>query len=284
MKKISHEELSVLKSPLDLAALSIEGDTLKSATGATFQLKSGVPVLLSDKYKDLIATFETMYVSKGEPWDYSSRAVEQVRHVYVVEKAKELIGNGQRILDLGCALGQLTHLLQGVAPEVWAMDISPTAAVKAEQILSERTNWPGFKVLAGSATELPFADSSFRVVLLSDGLVGWELNKELQMQALHQVQRVLEPGGYAILTDYLHPRDFESHKAHVLKGPLKYVQSDFLGDRVGFQIANNFKPVSHIWPFKPVLGSLPFNQFLSSVSKPFGPSMSKHLSIILQKA
>ncbi|MBC7397709.1 MAG: class I SAM-dependent methyltransferase [Bdellovibrionales bacterium] len=206
-----------------------------------------------------------------------------MRHFYVTEKTKEMIGTGQRVLDIGCALGQLTHLLKGVAREVWCMDISPTAAIKAHQNLAQMTSWSGFKVIAGSATELPFADATFKILLLSDGLVGWELSPELQLDVLKEVHRVLEPGGFAILTDYLNPRDFEKHKNHVLKGPLKFIKTEFLGDRIGFQLANNLKPFSDIWPISSILGSFAFNKFLSRISIPLGPSMSKHMSIILQK-
>ena len=283
LQNITEHDLKILRCPTTRASLTLTGDSLKSEKGESFSVRSNVPILLSEKFKSFIETFESKYTLQNEPWDYSRRAVEQVRHVYVAEKTQELIGSGQRVLDIGCALGQLTHLLKNKAPEVWAMDISPTAAVKANQVLAEKTGWSGFKVIAASATELPFADSSFKLVLLSDGLVGWELTKELQLEVLNEVYRVLEPGGYAVLTDYLNPRDFESHRNHVLKGPLQFVATEFLGDRIGFQIANNFKPISGVWPFSSLLGSLSFNQFLSQISKPLGPSMSKHMSVILKK-
>ncbi len=276
-------DLNLLKSPGKLSKLVQDGDFLKSADGDSYALQSGVPILLTQEIKKYVETFDLKYTSQNEPWDYSRRAIEQVRHVYVAAKAKKLIGDGKRILDIGCALGQLTHRLKNICSEVWAIDISPTAAVKVQKLLLEKSQWEGFKVAAASASDLPFSDQSFRVVLLSDGLVGWEFSEALQMAALKEAYRVLEPGGYAILTDYLNPRDFEKHKNNVLKGPFQFVESEFLGDRIGFQIANNFKKISGLWPIKALLGSLRFNSFLCDISKPFGPSMSKHMSIILQK-
>lgn len=276
-------DLNLLKSPRNLLQLTLIGDTLKASDGESYVVQSGVPILLTQDIQKYVATFDTKYLSQSEPWDYSRRAIEQVRHVYVAKKAKQLIGDGKRILDIGCALGQLTHRLKKICSEVWAMDISPTAAIKVQKLLQEKSQWDGFKVVAASASDLPFSDNSFRVVLLSDGLVGWEFTETLQMAALKEVHRILEPGGYAILTDYLSPRDFEKHKNIVLQGPLQFVESEFLGDRIGFQIANNFKKVSNLWPVKKILGSLSFNSFLCHISKPFGPRMSKHMSIILQK-
>jgi len=267
---------------LNTEPLLISKQFLIDEATQSIPIQEGVPILLPSEFKSFIDSFEEKYNSHDEPWDYSKRAVEQVRHCYVAEKAKKLIGNGKRILDIGCALGQLTSRLKGISSEVWGIDISPTATVKAKKNL-DLLEWDGFRIVAASATDLPFKNESFRLVILSDGLVGWELSQVQKMRVLSEVKRVLEPGGFAILTDYLPPKYFKSHKESVLQGPLEFVSIDYLGDRIGFQIANNLKPVANFWPIKKMLASLKFNLFLSQISKPLGPAFSKHISIILRK-
>ena len=283
MNQLTQDVLSILRSPLSKAPLKRTTEQLQTDLNESFPIIENVPILLSESIKKYIDLFDAKYTSHAEPWDYSRKAVEQVRFVYVTQVAKELIGDGQRILDIGCSLGQLTHQLNGIGREVWAMDISPIAAVKTRKFLNERGGGEGFKVFAASATELPFADNSFRVVLLSDGLHGWELSDELQFDVLREVHRVLEPGGYAVLTDYLSPRNFLQYQEKLKNGPLEFVRVEYLGDRVGFQIANNFKSLQNVWPFKSVLGSLKFNLALCKLSKPFGPNFSKHMAVILRK-
>ncbi|MGH3110669.1 MAG: class I SAM-dependent methyltransferase [Gaiellaceae bacterium] len=106
--------------------------------------------------------------------------------VFVPERIplfKEAIGQGRRVLDLGCRSGALTeHFVEG--NEVVGVDVDRVALAKA----GERGITP---VLADVAEPLPFPDKSF------DAVVAGELLEHLGFPEalIAEVLRVLEPGG-----------------------------------------------------------------------------------------
>ena len=96
------------------------------------------------------------------------------------------IGQGKRVLDLGCRSGALTrHFLEG--NEVVGLDVDRAALAKAEQL--------GIQVVEANVEEpLPFSDASF------DAVVVGELLEHLQFpEALvAEIRRMLRPGGVAV--------------------------------------------------------------------------------------
>jgi len=106
--------------------------------------------------------------------------------VFVPERIpifKEVIGQGQKVLDLGCRSGALTrHFLDG--NEVVGVDVDRAALAKAEK--------RGIKPVVADVEEpLPFPDESFGAV------VAGELFEHLGFPetVVAEVERVLEPGG-----------------------------------------------------------------------------------------
>ena len=109
--------------------------------------------------------------------------------VFVPERIpifKEAIGEGHKVLDLGCRSGALTeHFLDG--NEVVGVDVDEAALAKAE----ERGITP---VVADVEERLPFEDESF------DAIVAGELFEHLGFPEtlVDEVHRVLEPGGVLV--------------------------------------------------------------------------------------
>lgn len=239
-----------------------------------------IPVFLP---QDLKTHFETMYKESAEPWDYTSRGVELLRFEYVIRKARELNPQGGPVLDVGCALGQMTHLLIPTSNEVHAMDISVTAVRGAKKRCEKLPGGDKVRFACGSATDLPFVENYFDLVLFSDGLEGWELSTEQRKRALAEAYRIVKPGGHVLLTDYLHPRDFQKHIDLVKTTPFRLKKIDYLCDRVGFQLTNNLRSVKRLPPFKQILSSVPLMRVLAFLSKPWAKSASKHLAMVLQK-
>ena len=107
--------------------------------------------------------------------------------VFVPERIplfKEAVGQGHKVLDLGCRSGALTrHFLDG--NEVVGVDVDQAALAKAEE--------RGIKPVVADVEEppLPFADETF------DAVVAGELLEHLGFPEtlIAEVQRVLEPGG-----------------------------------------------------------------------------------------
>ena len=95
----------------------------------------------------------------------------------------DAVGEGKRVLDLGCRSGALTrHFLEGNS--VVGLDVDPAALEKAAALGIE-------PVQANVEEPLPFEDATFDVV------VAGELFEHLQFPdaLVAEIRRVLRPGG-----------------------------------------------------------------------------------------
>ncbi|MBW4552811.1 MAG: methyltransferase domain-containing protein [Aphanocapsa sp. GSE-SYN-MK-11-07L] len=102
---------------------------------------------------------------------------------------------GDRILDLGCGTGTLIQTLLQIAPEVQVVGLDPVA----EMLNLARQKLPtAVELKLGSATDLPFANHSFDV-LVSTSAFHYIRDPE---QAIQEMQRVLKPGGRLVMTDW----------------------------------------------------------------------------------
>lgn len=106
--------------------------------------------------------------------------------VFVPERIpifKDAIGEGHKVLDLGCRSGALTqHFVEG--NDVVGVDVDKTALAKAEE--------RGITPVEADVTEpLPFENESF------DAVIAGELLEHLGFPEtlVAEVLRVLEPGG-----------------------------------------------------------------------------------------
>jgi len=227
------------------------------------------------------ALFEEMH-RRGEPFDYSRRAAEILRHRYVCEAVRRLDPHPRKLLDVGCSMGQLTAQLAGVAQGVVAVDLSRTAIVKARDRLRGAGARAQFAV--ASVTALPFHDGSFDMVVLSDGLHSWQLPREERRLALAEAHQVLERGGHALLTEYLQPRVFPEFVAQVRASPLEVVWIEYLYDRVWYQLESWFKAVRRWGSVQRVFASVPFARFLCAVGRVFGRRGSRHIAVAVRKS
>lgn len=93
------------------------------------------------------------------------------------------LGAGSRLLDIGCAKGFMLHDLAELIPgiEVAGIDVSAYAIENA--IADMRPH-----VQVASATELPFPDHSFDVVIAINTLHN--LERDELIQALREIERV----------------------------------------------------------------------------------------------
>lgn len=92
------------------------------------------------------------------------------------------------ILDVGCGTGMLLDSLAGIFPhaDLTGVDLAPAMCAATRERLGERA-----VVVAGDAEHLPFADSSFDLVV-STSTFQWLDSLE---PALAECLRVLRPGG-----------------------------------------------------------------------------------------
>jgi SAM-dependent methyltransferase len=72
--------------------------------------------------------FEGMWQS-GDPWEFESSEYEQAKYAHLLTL---LAGRRYpRLLELGCGAGIFTRFLAGLADQVVALDVSPTAIARA---------------------------------------------------------------------------------------------------------------------------------------------------------
>ena len=94
---------------------------------------------------------------------------------------------GERVLDLGCAAGAVSHFLSTFGCETVGVDAQPLA------IEAARSLFPRLRFEVADVAELPFADASFDKAVAAD-LVE-HLDDETFATMLAEAHRVLSPGG-----------------------------------------------------------------------------------------
>ncbi|MEH2067947.1 MAG: methyltransferase domain-containing protein [Nostoc sp.] len=107
------------------------------------------------------------------------------------------IDSDTQILDLCCGSGQATQFLVKLSQNVTGLDASPFSLQRARQ------NVPLASYVEAFAEEMPFADNLFDVVHTSIAL--HEMQPQQLRKIIHQVYRVLKPGGVFTLVDFHAP-------------------------------------------------------------------------------
>ena len=219
--------------------------------------------------------FDALYRSGAEPWGYSDRAVETLRHERVAAIVRALAP--RRVLDLGCSLGQLTAHLAALPAEVHAVDLSPTAVRRA------RERVPAATFGSGSATRLPFAPGAFDVVVASDGLYSWHLDAAERAAALGEIHDALAPGGHAVLTEHMRPARFAEFVAMIAASPLQIVDVRYFHDRPCYQFEGWLKAVRHTAAARALRRSRGVARVLCALGRPFGAAGSRHVCVVARR-
>jgi SAM-dependent methyltransferase len=92
-----------------------------------------------------------------------------------------------RVLDLGCAAGAITHYLSTFGAEPVGIDFEALAIERAREL------FPGLRFEVADATQLPFADASFDKAVAADFVEHIEDDTFVAMCT--ELRRVLVPGG-----------------------------------------------------------------------------------------
>jgi SAM-dependent methyltransferase len=94
---------------------------------------------------------------------------------------------GERVVDLGCAAGAVTHYLSGFGCRVIGVDAEALAIETASSLFAE------LEFVQADVSDLPFPDGSFDKAVAAD-LVE-HLDDRTFARMLDEVHRVLVPGG-----------------------------------------------------------------------------------------
>lgn len=139
-------------------------------------------------------------------WLYDPIVRLTTRERTVKEKlTNALSGHSGRLLDLACGSGTLAILIKQRCPHltVQGIDGDPDMLGRAERKATEAGSDIGFQ--QGLADALPFADSSFDVVVSS--LFFHHLSSEDKRSAFSEIKRVLAPSGVLLLADWGRPQN-----------------------------------------------------------------------------
>jgi ubiquinone/menaquinone biosynthesis C-methylase UbiE len=129
--------------------------------------------------------------SQRYPWDL---VVSFIFRHFPREKARENV----KVLEIGCGTGSNLWFAAREGFQVTGIDGSPSAIAYAkDRFLKE--NLDGH-FLVGDFTQLPFEDETFDLVIDRGSLTCCSLSAG--RQAVHQVHRVLQPGGKFLSNPY----------------------------------------------------------------------------------
>ncbi len=124
-----------------------------------------------------------------------------------------LLQPGMRVLDLGCGSGRVSKYPLQRGARVLGCDLSRTALRELQENLSAQT---GLWISQGDARHLPFKDRSFHAVIFAFAGIDFIYPEAGRVAALREIERVLLPGGYFIMSSHnplgtlLSPRGFRS--------------------------------------------------------------------------
>lgn len=130
------------------------------------------------------------------PEDFREAADQLTYQVYNAAK----VGNSQKILDVGCGFGGAIACMNEKFSQLdlTGLNIDPRQLERARKnILPLHNNSINF--IEGSASELPFPDNSFDVVLAVECIFHFPDRQQFFKEAF----RVLKSGGYLSLSDFV---------------------------------------------------------------------------------
>ena len=100
-----------------------------------------------------------------------------------------------RVLDVGCGTGALLHHLTATHPGAQLSGVDPVPEMLA---IARRRLSPSIELREGWAEHLPFGEEQFDVVVSCN--MFHYIHKPIA--ALHEMRRVLRPGGQLVITDW----------------------------------------------------------------------------------
>lgn len=170
-----------------------------------------VPV--GDKAKRVRGVFDSVADKYDLMNDLMSMGVHRVWKRFAVELAG--IKAGHQILDLASGTGDLADRFAGlVGPEgrVVMTDINNAMLSNGRNRMLNAGHAGNIEYVQVNAETIPFADNSFDCVTIAFGL----RNVTDKQRALGEINRVLKPGGRALILEFSHPTDKAFSKVYDL--------------------------------------------------------------------
>lgn len=104
---------------------------------------------------------------------------------------------GMSILDVGCGTGSHLEMYQRYRCNLYGIDSSPAMLEISRERLGDKAD-----LYLGDATEMPYDDNSFDLVIIM--LVLHEMKLQTRSHVINELKRVLKGDGHILLIDF-HP-------------------------------------------------------------------------------
>ena len=149
--------------------------------------------------------FLKVFHPEGIPWP-GTAVYNAISKTNIFQRNYELVArdilnycSGGSILDVGTGPGWLLLKLHQLSPglRLTGVDASPSMVAAARKNLAKARLSEIIAVKEGEASDMPFADSSFDLVVSTGSIHHWKDPKA----GLNGVYRVLKHGGYALVFD-----------------------------------------------------------------------------------
>jgi ubiquinone/menaquinone biosynthesis C-methylase UbiE len=151
----------------------------------TMSSKDSVKAIFGERASEWAACY-----SGSESRDQSVKNL-MTRQRFALQMVDARLPQGSKILDAGCGPGGMAAKLMQRGYEVWGLDIAEPMIRQAR----ERCGTDQFRV--GDVERIPFPDNTF------DGVVclGVLAYLDADAKALSEIERVLKPGGIAVVSN-----------------------------------------------------------------------------------
>ena len=104
---------------------------------------------------------------------------------------------GERALDLACGTGDIAHMIAAQGASVVALDLTP----RMLELAKHKQSAHAVRFITGDMMALPLAGGTFDLVT-----VGYGLRNVAELEpAIHEIARVLRPGGRMLSLDFNRP-------------------------------------------------------------------------------
>ncbi|WP_375435407.1 class I SAM-dependent methyltransferase [uncultured Hymenobacter sp.] len=247
-----------------------------------YRLLDGITVSQEHDYNPW---FENQYSTIAEPWSYSRRGGELYRHIYTVEQLRRFCPYPASLLELGCSQGLMTAHLVPFTKELYASDISLSAVkackLKCDELAAQHNCSMHYYVT--TTPGLPFAEESFEVVTLCDGMIGWWFSDEKMQAALQDTYRVLRKEGYVVFTDYITPERFPGYIDLIEKSAFSVVSTSYLYDKPWYLLESVAKKLPGKALLEPIVASTQVAKLLHRAGRMAGTAAARHIVIIARK-
>jgi ubiquinone/menaquinone biosynthesis C-methylase UbiE len=193
------------------------------------------------------------------PWQLSSRFINEQRNrgaVVMLERLGLFPEKGQQCLEVGCgSLGWLGELISwGVREsDLHGIELDSARAMQASQSL------PGADLRVGDATELPWAENTFHLVIASTVFTSI-LDQRVRQMVAREITRVIAPGGALLWYDFAVNNPWNPHVRKVGRAELRELFPQLSGEIKSITLA---PPIARFvapksWVLATMLEAVPF--------------------------